>query len=85
MRQADSRVINSIEHLGDRSFDHGLVKRAVVIGGSIAGLLSARVLSDYFERELLSIAIDYLKPLRRAVAFPNLFSPTFYSPKAIVF
>ena len=32
---------NLVRHLGDR---------AIVIGGSIAGLLSARVLADYFER-----------------------------------
>ena len=35
---------NSIKSLGNR---------AIVIGGSIAGLLSARVLSDYFERVII--------------------------------
>ena len=38
------RQSNSIEKKGDR---------AIVIGGSIAGLLSARVLSDYFKRVII--------------------------------
>lgn len=36
--------INSVKHLGNR---------AIVIGGSIAGLLSARVLSDYFQQVIV--------------------------------
>ena len=35
---------NSVKHIG---------KRAIVIGGSIAGLLTARVLSDYFDRVVI--------------------------------
>ena len=38
------RQSNSIKCLGDR---------AIVIGGSIAGLLTARVLSDYFDRVII--------------------------------
>ncbi|OKH23367.1 hypothetical protein NIES1031_18110 [Chroogloeocystis siderophila 5.2 s.c.1] len=35
--------------------------RAVVIGGSIAGLLAARVLADYFPLKVVekSVAVDY--------------------------
>ena len=43
------RQSNSVKHIGDKP--HGIAsQRAIVIGGSIAGLLGARVLSDYFDR-----------------------------------
>ena len=38
--------------MADRNFKQ-LGKRAIVIGGSIAGMLSARVLADYFERVII--------------------------------
>ena len=46
------RQNNSIKCLGDKP--HGIAsQRAIVIGGSIAGLLTARVLSDYFNRVII--------------------------------
>ncbi|MEM6611451.1 MAG: FAD-dependent monooxygenase [Cyanobacteria bacterium P01_C01_bin.72] len=36
-----------------KSLDRLLGNKAIVIGGSIAGMLSARVLSDYFERVII--------------------------------
>ena len=44
---------NLSKHKSDKSYGHGFADRAIVIGGSIAGLLSARVLSDYFQQVII--------------------------------
>lgn len=33
-----------------RVYGHGFAYRAIVIGGSIAGLLTSKILTNYFER-----------------------------------
>lgn len=59
--------------------------RAIVIGGSIAGLLTARVLSEYFDKLLSLIATSFRQPRRPVEVYRNRPNPTFCSPGAIAF
>ena len=43
-------------------------RHALVLGGSLAGLLAARVLCDHFDRVTVVERDPFLQPLRHAVA-----------------
>jgi len=71
----------------DTALNKGMTSvRAVVIGGSIAGLLSARVLADYFE-QVIVIDKDKLPqtPQPRRGGYLNLSSLTFCLPRVTEF
>ena len=55
--------------------------RAVVIGGSIAGMVSARVLAEHFTLVTILKRINYLSSLMPVKAYRHLFSPMSYLPK----